>query len=68
MGWLSRTNYLEALSRFFYELAELSDSMGLKRQPPCSIGSCGTVKVKVGFPSMLVGGVIMDVTSVEQAE
>lgn len=68
MGWLSRTGYLEALSRFFYDLAELSDSMGLKRQPPCPIGSCGTVKVKVGLPSMLVGGVIMDVTSVEQAE
>lgn len=68
--WPDRAAYLEALRDFFYRLAEAGDRLGIKRirPPPCPYGDCGTIRVKTGFPAMFQNGVIMDVTSVEQAE
>ncbi|MEM3366613.1 MAG: pyridoxal 5'-phosphate synthase lyase subunit PdxS [Candidatus Methanomethyliaceae archaeon] len=51
--------FLEKLEEFLYELLELRDRKDLKE---------GTTMVKLAFPSMLKGGVIMDVTNQKQAE
>ncbi len=68
--------YLEKLRDFFYGMLELRDRLrergGFSWPRPYELDGgviTGTVKVKVGFPSMLRnGGVIMDVTNVEQAQ
>ncbi|HWQ16406.1 MAG TPA: pyridoxal 5'-phosphate synthase lyase subunit PdxS [Sulfolobales archaeon] len=63
MGWVEVTGYLERLRDLFYGLAEIRDTIKRER----CIGSCGTVRVKIGFPTMFRNGVIMDVTNPEQA-
>ncbi len=66
--------YLEKLRDFFYGMLELRDRLrergGFSWPRPYEVDGIvtGTVKVKVGFPSMLRNGVIMDVTNVEQAQ
>jgi len=66
----------DAIATFFYKLAEAADRLkeeGLWTYMP-DPGELkekvakGTVRVKLGFPVYQKGGVIMDVTNVEQAE
>ncbi|MGC9137151.1 hypothetical protein [Caldivirga sp.] len=59
--------YLEKLRDFFYGMLELRDRLkekGFNWPRPYELDGIvtGTVKVKVGFPSMLRNGVIMDMT------
>ncbi len=66
----------DAIADFFYKLAEVKDRLreeGLWTYlpDPSEIRekvAKGTVRVKLGFPIYQKGGVIMDVTNVEQAE
>lgn len=68
MLWSDSLEYLEILRDFLYKLLDLRDSLPhCKIKPVVAEASIGTVRVKTGFPSMLKGGVIMDVTSPEQA-
>ncbi len=63
---------------FFYKLAEAADRLreegqwmayGPERLPETiTIPRAGTLRVKLGFPVYQKGGVVMDVTNVEQAE
>ncbi|MEM3244785.1 MAG: pyridoxal 5'-phosphate synthase lyase subunit PdxS, partial [Metallosphaera sp.] len=64
----------EEIERFFYKLAELRDSVkdeGLMSYVPEISVVSGTVqgstRVKHAFPIFQKGGVVMDVTNVEQA-
>lgn len=66
--WVDCSEHLEKLKDFFYKLLDLKDELdGSSDGVGLSGGLQGTVKVKVGFPAMLRGGVIMDVTNAEQA-
>ncbi len=53
-----------------YDLLEFRDKLKAVTSWPTGLpeASIGTIRVKVGFPAMLRNGVIMDVTSVEQAQ
>jgi pyridoxal 5'-phosphate synthase pdxS subunit len=61
---------LEALRDALYDLLEFRDKLKAVASWPTGLpeASTGTIRVKVGFPAMLRNGVIMDVTSVEQAQ
>jgi len=68
--WPDHTEYLLELERLLYRLVELRDvhkDVLAYSKSPCDSVECGGVRVKVGFPFMLRGGVIMDVTNPEQA-
>ncbi|ACB39220.1 pyridoxal 5'-phosphate synthase lyase subunit PdxS [Pyrobaculum neutrophilum] len=63
--------HLEKIRDFFYGLAEVRDRLresGVTWPKPLPEAEVGTVRVKIGLPAMLRRGVIMDVTSVEQAQ
>ncbi|ABU81340.1 pyridoxal 5'-phosphate synthase lyase subunit PdxS [Ignicoccus hospitalis] len=66
----------DAIANFFYKLAETADKLkeeGLwtylpdPREVEREVAK-GTVRAKLGFPVYQKGGVIMDVTNIEQAE
>ncbi len=82
MSIVDSVEYLEKLKEFFYKLLEINDrlresglpTLGPRKLPETPItldltySETGTVRVKIGFPSMMKHGVIMDVTNEEQAK
>lgn len=68
MIWAESVSYLEELKNLMYKLLDLRDSLPTpKVRHPVDGVSVGGVRPKLGLPSMLKNGVIMDVTSPEQA-
>ncbi len=82
MSIVDSLEYLEKLKDFFYKLLELNDRLKEMGEEPLgpkplpefpltvklTFPQKGTITVKLGFPTMVKRGVIMDVTNEEQAQ